>query len=209
MLIKDGWLIQVEDTDITDGVFFIPDHVQEIQDGAFQKCRSPRKIIFSAGASYFAGFNWPFAFCRELERFEVDTRNREFCAEGGVLFGRERTRLFCYPMKKSDSRYRIPNTVTAIDNCAFRGCSELTEVIIPPGVRFIGDWAFDGCTGLRQIRLPPGLNILGDYAFRGCTSLDQDPRSAIEAIRKKTGLRAERNCESYAGRSILGHRVEK
>lgn len=136
MLIKDGWLVQVEDTDIIDGVFVIPDHVQEISDEAFQEYRSSRKIIFSAGASYFAGFNWPFAFCRELECFEVDTRNQEFCAEGGVLFDRERTRLFCYPMKKSDSRYRIPDTVTAIDNCAFRGCSRLKEVIIPPGCEF-------------------------------------------------------------------------
>ena len=191
MLIKDGWLIQVEDTDITDSVFVIQDHVQEISDGAFQKCRSPRKIVFSAGASYFAGFNWPFAFCRKLERFEVDTRNQEFCAEDGVLFDREKTCLFCYPMKKSDSRYRIPNTVTAIDNCAFRGCSGLTDVIIPPEVRFIGDWAFDGCTGLRQIQLPPWLKRLGDFAFCGCTSLNQDSRSAIEAIRLRTKSRRE------------------
>lgn len=188
MLIKDSWLVQVEDTDIIDGVFVIPDHVQEISDGAFQECQSPRKIIFSAGASYFAGFNWPFLFCCELERFEVDVRNREFCAEDGVLLDREKTRLFCYPIKKPDRSYRIPDTVTAIDHCAFRSCSRLTEVITPPEVRFIGDWAFDGCAGLRQIQLPPGLKRLGDYAFRGCMSLNQNSRSAIEAIREKTGL---------------------
>lgn len=82
-----------------------------------------------------------------------------------------------------DSRYCIPDTVTAIDNCAFRVCSELIKVIIPPEVRFIGDRAFDGCVGLRQIWLPPGLKCLGDYAFCGCISLDQDSRSAIETIR--------------------------
>lgn len=192
MLIKDGWLVQVEDTDIIDGVFFIPDQVREIQDGAFQECRSPHKIVFSAGASYFAGFNWPFAFCRELEHFEVDTHNQEFCAEDGVLFDWEKTCLFCYPMKKPDRSYCIPDTVTAIDHCAFRGCSGLTDVIIPSEVRFIGDWAFDGCTGLRQIHLPPGLKRLGDYAFRGCMSLDQDSRSAIEAIREKTRLKGRK-----------------
>lgn len=188
MLIKDGWLMQVENTDIIDGVFVIPDHVQEISDEAFQECRSPRKIIFSAGASYFAGFNWPFAFCRELECFEVDANNWELCAGDGVLFDREKTCLFCYPMKKPDRSYCIPDTVTAIDHCAFRGCSGLTEVIISSEVRFIGDWAFDGCAGLRQVQLPPGLKRLGDYAFRGCMSLNQNSRSAIEAIREKTGL---------------------
>ena len=191
MLIKNGWLVQVEDTDIIDGVFVIPDYVQEIPDGAFRECRSPRKIIFPAGASYFAGFNWPFAFCRELERFEVDARNREFCAEDGVLFDREKTCLFCYPMKKPDRSYCIPDTVTVIDHCAFRGCSRLTEVIIPPGVSFIGDWAFDGCAGLQQIQLPPDLKRLGDFAFCGCTSLNQDSRSAIEAIRLRTKSRRE------------------
>lgn len=189
MLIKDGWLIRVEDADIVDGVFVIPDHVREIPDGAFQECRSPRKIIFSAGTSYFAGFDWPFAFCCELERFEVDADNREFCAEDGVLFNLEKTSLFCCPRKKSGGRYRIPDTVTAIDNCAFRGCSGLTEVIIPPEVGFIGDWAFDGCAGLRQIQLPPGLKHLGDDAFRGCISLDQDSCNAIEAIRLRTKTR--------------------
>lgn len=186
MLIKDGWLVQVEDTDIIDGVFVIPDHVQEISDGVFQECQSPRKIIFPAGASYFAGFHWPFAFCRELERFEVDADNREFCAEDGVLLNRQKTSLFCYPMKKAGRSYCIPDTVTAIDNCAFRGCSELTEVIIPPEIGFIGDWAFDGCASLRHIQLPPGLKHLGDDAFRGCISLAQDSRSAIDTMRLRT-----------------------
>ena len=83
MLIQDGCLERVENADIIDGVFVIPDRVQEIPDWAFQKCRSPRKIVFSARVSYSAGFYWPFAHCRQLEHIEVDERNPVFCAEGG------------------------------------------------------------------------------------------------------------------------------
>lgn len=146
---------------------------------------APQNCFFG-GDIFFAGFHWPFAFCRELERFEVDADNREFCAEDGVLLNRQKTSLFCYPMKKAGRSYCIPDTVTAIDNCAFRGCSGLTEVIIPPEIGFIGDWAFDGCASLRHIQLPPGLKHLGDDAFRGCISLAQDSRSAIDTMRLRT-----------------------
>lgn len=173
MRIQDGCLERVEDADVIDGVFVIPDRVQEIPDWAFQRCRSPRKIVFSAGASYSAGFYWPFAHCNQLERIEVDKRNPVFCAGDGILFDRETANLFCCPMKWSGSRCRIPDTVTLIDHRAFQGCSALAEVMIPPSVRLIGDWAFDGCAGLRRIRLPVGLDRLGDCAFRNCRSLSE------------------------------------
>ena len=193
MLIQDGCLERVENADIIDGVFVIPDRVQEIPDWAFQKCRSPRKIVFSARVSYSAGFYWPFAHCRQLEHIEVDERNPVFCAEGGILFDREKTNLFCCPMKWSGSRCRIPDTVTLIDHCAFQGCSALTEVMIPPAVRFIGDWAFDGCAGLRQIQLPVGLDRLGDCAFRRCTSLSE---VVVPEGVKFIGMEAFKGCGS-------------
>ena len=39
----------------------------------------------------------------------------------------------------------IPNSVTAIGNSAFSGCSSLTSINIPDGVNSIGNSAFDGC----------------------------------------------------------------
>lgn len=173
MLIENGCLTRVENEDIRNGVFVVPDGIREIYDWAFQKCPSPRKIIFSAGASYCGGFDWPFALCHELEYFEVEEGNQEFSAEDGVLFDRSKSSLFCYPAKKSGGSYRIPDGVMDIDNCAFQGCLGLTEIIIPSTVTFIGDWAFDGCFGLKVLCLPQQIRTksLCDFIFRGCVSL--------------------------------------
>ena len=61
----------------------------------------------------------------------------------------------------------IPNNieghmVTYIKDDAFKGCSELTSVILPDGLKFIGKRTFEGCSGLTNITLPDGLEFIGD-----------------------------------------------
>ena len=50
----------------------------------------------------------------------------------------------------------IPNSVTSIGDCAFYGCSGLTELILPNSVRSIGDIAFTYCSGLEKITVESG-----------------------------------------------------
>lgn len=45
----------------------------------------------------------------------------------------------------------IPNTVTAIGEGAFKGCSGLTEITIPASVEEIDYYAFRNCTGLKVV----------------------------------------------------------
>lgn len=56
----------------------------------------------------------------------------------------------------------IPSTVTAINNNAFYGCSELTNVIIPNSINTIGSSAFSGCSNLVSVTSmavdPPSIN---------------------------------------------------
>ena len=50
----------------------------------------------------------------------------------------------------------IPNSVTRIGDCAFYGCTGLTELILPNSVRSIGDIAFTYCSGLEKITVESG-----------------------------------------------------
>ncbi len=43
------------------------------------------------------------------------------------------------------------DTVTSIDNYAFRDCTSLTSVTIPASVTSIGEWAFEECTSLASV----------------------------------------------------------
>lgn len=73
----------------------------------------------------------------------------------------------------------IADSVTAIEEGTFTGCSCLKSIKIPDSVTQIGDVAFLDCIALEEIELPKNLKRLGKYsysdnghgAFKGCTSL--------------------------------------
>ena len=62
-------------------------------------------------------------------------------------------------------------SVVAIGLEAFRGCSELTRVVIPEGVTSISRMAFYGCTNLDTIELPSTLTEVMSQAFNGTAYL--------------------------------------
>lgn len=65
----------------------------------------------------------------------------------------------------------IPNTVKAIGQQAFSGCSALQEVTIPEGVDSIEEDAFSGCKLLKSVSIPNSVLRIGSRAFLGCESL--------------------------------------
>ncbi len=65
----------------------------------------------------------------------------------------------------------IPNSVTSIGSFAFSECSGLTNIVIPNSVTSIGDYAFSECSGLTNIDIPNSVTSIGDYAFSGCSGL--------------------------------------
>lgn len=84
-----------------------------------------------------------------------------------------------YPGNKVSGDLIIPSkvydgddeyTVVALGNGAFKGCSDLTSVVIPNTVFTIGDDAFRGC-GLKSIDIPNSVNSIGGNAFTSCFAL--------------------------------------
>ena len=65
----------------------------------------------------------------------------------------------------------IPNSVTAIGESAFLGCSGLTNVTIPNSVTSVFDLAFYGCSGLTSVTIPNSVTSIGNEAFSGCSGL--------------------------------------
>jgi len=63
------------------------------------------------------------------------------------------------------------STITVIEQDAFKGCTNITSVIIPSGVTIIKNGAFDGCTGITSINIPNSVTTIENNAFNGCTGL--------------------------------------
>ncbi|MCQ2195607.1 MAG: leucine-rich repeat domain-containing protein, partial [Paludibacteraceae bacterium] len=78
----------------------------------------------------------------------------------------------------------IPNTVTVIEDNAFKNCTKLTNIVIPDSVTFIGFGVFYNCSSLKEIYIPDTVTVLSDPycrdwfyntegAFEGCSSLEK------------------------------------
>jgi len=125
----------------------IPNSVTNIGDYAFVDCGINSITIPSNVANIGVGV---FHSCKSLTSIEVEDENNTYVSENGVLFDKNKTTLICCPAGKTGT-YIIPNSVTNIEEDAFRLCQNLTSVTIPNNVISIGDRAFSYCTSLTSI----------------------------------------------------------
>lgn len=69
---------------------------------------------------------------------------------------------------------KIIKPIDSIPNNAFFHRTTLKSVAVPSGTIYIGKSAFSGCTNLTEVKLPPTIESLGIYAFSnsGITSIE-------------------------------------
>ena len=85
------------------------------------------------------------------------------------------------------SKINLPNSVTGIEEGAFKSCTRLTDINIPNSVTSIGPETFKSCTSLTDINIPNSVTSIGEQAFSGCTSLtDINIPDAVKSIEPET-----------------------
>ena len=91
------------------------------------------------------------------------------------------------------SKINLPNSVTGIEEGAFKSCTRLTDINIPNSVTSIGPETFLYCTGLTSINIPGSVTTIGSNAFYDCTSLtDINIPNSVTSI----GEQAFYNCDN-------------
>ncbi len=211
----------------------LPDTIQEIGEQAFYGCSALdvinlEKSIRSVGKNAFGNTAWSESHASEPVLILDD--------------------IVLISVKDTEVNLTIPETVRVIADSAcenntvlesvrlsavsgyigkrsFSGCTALTSVIMPSGVKSVGDYAFSGsgltaavlpatvlsvgrgafkeCTALEQVMVWDGLVKLGNSAFAGCTSLKQItlPDSVSEV-----GASAFKQCSNLR-KAVLGQRI--
>ena len=147
-------------TSIGDSVFYgsysliniiIPNSVISIGDNAFFCCHSLKNITIPDSVT---SIGWSaFSSCESLINIDVDSNNKNYSSQDGVLFNYDKTELIQYPIGKTQTSYTIPNSITSIGYDAFSYCDSLTSVTIPDSVTSIEDWAFNACYSLTEINV--------------------------------------------------------
>ena len=147
----------------------IPNSVTSIGNYAFEYCSNLTSITIPNNVTSIG--NRAFGSCRSLTTINVDFNNEKYMSDNGVLFTKDKKTLIQYPSKKEGTEYLISQGVESIEDYAFWGCGNLTNIIIPDSVTNIGISAFEDCTSLTSITIPSRVTGIGMEVFNGCISL--------------------------------------
>ncbi len=164
-------------TTIGDGAFtsctklsniIVPDSVICIKDAAFNGCTSLKNFTISENVEIIG--KGAFWYCSKLTSIVVDENNENYSSEDGVLFNKDKTVLISYPAG-GNSTYSVPNSVSKIDDYAFFGCDNITDISVESSVKQIGYNSFANCSNLANIEISDGVESIGEDAFWFCTKL--------------------------------------
>ena len=104
----------------------IPDSTVGIGNQAFYSCSGLNSIIIPKSVTSIG--DYAFQVCVNLTEISVDTDNTAYCSENGILYNKEKTEIICFPNKKQDTLFTMPNGVTSIAYGAFSDCRNLTSI---------------------------------------------------------------------------------
>lgn len=149
-------------------LYEIPDGITTISEYAFSYSTGLKAVKLSDSVQYI---NNSFNLCNGLERIDVSSGNRFFSSQGGVLFNKDQTQLFRYPIGNTAPSYNLPENVSYIGYRAFYNCESLQNITLPDSLTFISYEAFAFCSGLKSVTIPGSVSYIESRAFMSCTGL--------------------------------------
>lgn len=179
MKIEGNKLVKVDDDDIINGIFTIPEGITEIEDWAFDECESLTSIEIPDSVTKIG--EGAFSDCENLTSVTIP-KSVTIIGRSAFLRCASLTSIIIPENVKKIRGYvfsgctnlksiEIPEGVTQIGYEAFKECTSLTNIKIPENVKKIGGYVFSGCANLKSIKIPEGVTGIGTSAFDGCKSL--------------------------------------
>ena len=142
----------------------LPDTVTEIDANAFMdSLQSDNEIHKDVAVINLDNCN--------VESIIVSEDNELYSSQNGVLFSKDKTKLYRFPERSPLTEYVIPDTVTEIAERAFNCCKDLKSVVIPSSVKRIGGMAFSHCLSLESVVIPDSINVIDYGTFMSCRNL--------------------------------------
>ncbi len=156
----------------------IPSNVTTIANDGFRDSYSPDKTNYGAVTSNDGVGNYHIVSLDFSKADKLTTIGNQACMRNTYLSG----------------ELKLPASLKTLGKSAFSGCSGLTGVVLPAGLKELGSTdagsVFKECTGLQYVRtaggnasaafeLPASLQILGKHSFYKCTGLPAGTTATI------------------------------
>lgn len=109
----------------------------------------------------------------ELKEIEIITEDERFCAINGLLYSKNKRRLYFCP-RGIDGVLEIPDGTATITEGSCGNCN-FSKVIIPDSVKRIDGFAFPRSYTLEYVEGCKNIKKIGDYAFAYCNQLKKFP----------------------------------
>lgn len=148
----------------------IPNSVTSIGAWAFATCQSLTTV--SMGDSVQTIGEDAFRDCPALTRVESSTI--EAWASINFKNSMSNPLYFAHRLYINDEEVEelvVPETVYALNNFAFYGCTSLRSVTLPRTMLNVASYSFEECKNLKSVTLPNTLTAIGYDAFKGCEQL--------------------------------------
>lgn len=113
-----------------------------------------------------------FSYIPTLTSINVDALNSSFASMDGVLYSKDISTLWAYPIGKTATSYTAPNTVTATKYTVFGGASNLLTVDLT-SVATLSGQEFMDATSVREIKFGNSLTRLNTQTLQSASGLEK------------------------------------
>lgn len=108
-----------------------------------------------------------------LKEIEIITEDERFCTVDGILYSKNKRRLYFCPRRK-DSTLVIPDGTNTITEDSCSSCN-FSKIIIPDSVKRIDGYAFIGNYALEEVEGCKNVERIGNFSFAYCQQLKKFP----------------------------------
>ena len=139
----------------------VPDTIQTIGDSVFNSLPNITTITIPKNVSKIGLY--VFAGSDNLATINVDSSNKYFVSNSGILYNKTKTEIIGFPPGKKEN-YTGLSTLKKIGNYSFYYAKNIQKVTIPKGVTVIGDGAF-GTSSIKEIYFAGDPPSFGQFCF--------------------------------------------
>ena len=157
--------------------------VTTIEKDMFKDSKNVKSITIPASVTTISSSSTSsdnFTLESNAESISVDSENKNFSSDDGVLFNKDKTELIKYPKDKKGDSYTVPASVKEIGYTAFQYNNYLKQIELPKAIIIKGA-AFNYCTNLKSVDAPNILTI-ESHGFVGCENLEEILMPKVQTI---------------------------